>query len=151
MQKENEKINRPPVVVVMGHVDHGKSTLLDYIRKTNVVDGEVGGITQRISAYEVIHQDEHGADKKITFLDTPGHEAFSKMRSRGATAADLAILVVAADEGVKPQTEEAKAQPEAVQAEEVVEYQFDEAESEEQDVSAEEADSQEEEVEELPR
>lgn len=107
MQKENIKINRPPVVVVMGHVDHGKSTLLDYIRKTNVVDGEVGGITQRISAYEVIHKDEKGKDKKITFLDTPGHEAFSKMRERGAKIADIAILVVSAEDGVKPQTIEA--------------------------------------------
>ncbi len=107
MQKENTKTNRPPVVVVMGHVDHGKSTLLDYIRKTNVVDGEVGGITQRISAYEVVHQDEKGKDQKITFLDTPGHEAFSKMRERGAKIADIAILVVSAEDGVKPQTIEA--------------------------------------------
>lgn len=107
MQKENAKINRPPVVVVMGHVDHGKSTLLDYIRKTNVVDGEVGGITQRISAYEVVHEDEKGKDQKITFLDTPGHEAFSKMRERGAKIADIAILVVSAEDGVKPQTIEA--------------------------------------------
>ncbi len=107
MEKENTKMNRPPVVVVMGHVDHGKSTLLDYIRKTNVVDGEVGGITQRISAYEVLHKDEKGEDKKITFLDTPGHEAFSKMRERGAKIADIAILVVSAEDGVKPQTIEA--------------------------------------------
>ena len=107
MEKENTKINRPPVVVVMGHVDHGKSTLLDYIRQTNVVDGEVGGITQRISAYEVLHKDEKGEDKKITFLDTPGHEAFSKMRERGAKIADIAILVVSAEDGVKPQTIEA--------------------------------------------
>src|SRR5437667_2015605 len=78
---------RPPVVVIMGHVDHGKSTLLDYIRKTNIVESEVGGITQRISAYEVIHKDEEGKDRKITFLDTPGHEAFSKMRERGANVA----------------------------------------------------------------
>lgn len=107
MQKENTKTNRSPVVVVMGHVDHGKSTLLDYIRKTNIVDGEVGGITQRISAYEVMHKDEKGEDKKITFLDTPGHEAFSKMRERGAKIADIAILVVSAEDGVKPQTIEA--------------------------------------------
>ncbi len=107
MQKENKKINRPPVVVVMGHVDHGKSTLLDYIRKTNIVEGEVGGITQRISAYELVHKDEQGENKKITFLDTPGHEAFSKMRERGARIADIAILVVAGDDGVKPQTVEA--------------------------------------------
>ena len=82
MKKEThtkESIERPPVVVIMGHIDHGKSTLLDYIRKTNVVDGEAGGITQLLSAYEVVHQDEKGKDRKITFLDTPGHEAFSKM------------------------------------------------------------------------
>ncbi len=110
MEKENQKQNtveRPPVVVVMGHIDHGKSTLLDYIRKTNVVDEETGGITQRISAYEVLHKDESGTEKKITFLDTPGHEAFSKMRERGAQIADIAILVVSAEDGVKPQTIEA--------------------------------------------
>ena len=109
MDKKNEQknIERPPVVVVMGHIDHGKSTLLDYIRKSNVVDGEAGGITQNISAYEVIHKDEHGKDKKITFLDTPGHEAFSKMRERGALIADIAILVVSAEDGVKTQTIEA--------------------------------------------
>ena len=110
MDKNNTKTNiveRPPVVVVMGHIDHGKSTLLDYIRKSNVVEKEAGGITQRISAYEVIHKDEHGKDKKITFLDTPGHEAFSKMRERGAKIADIAILVVSAEDGVKPQTMEA--------------------------------------------
>lgn len=100
-------VARPPVVAVMGHIDHGKSTLLDYIRKTNVVEGETGGITQRISAYEVVHKDENGVDKKITFLDTPGHEAFSKMRERGALIADIAILVVSAEDGVKPQTIEA--------------------------------------------
>ena len=110
MPEKNEKTNiisRPPVVVVMGHIDHGKSTLLDYIRKTNVVEKEAGGITQVISAYEVIHKDESEQDKKITFLDTPGHEAFSKMRERGAEIADIAILVVSASEGVKPQTIEA--------------------------------------------
>ncbi|MFH1200719.1 MAG: translation initiation factor IF-2 [bacterium] len=106
-KKEDNTINRPPIVVVMGHIDHGKSTLLDYIRKTNVVDKEAGGITQVISAYEVIHKDETEQDKKITFLDTPGHEAFSKMRERGAEIADIAILVVSASEGVKPQTIEA--------------------------------------------
>ncbi|MFA5778289.1 MAG: translation initiation factor IF-2 [Candidatus Paceibacterota bacterium] len=98
---------RPPVVVIMGHIDHGKSTLLDYIRKTNVVECETGGITQCISAYEVVHKDENGENKKITFLDTPGHEAFSKMRERGAEIADIAILVVSAEDGVKPQTIEA--------------------------------------------
>lgn len=107
MTKSETTIERPPVVVVMGHIDHGKSTLLDYIRKSNVVDKEAGGITQHISAYEVIHKDEHGKDKKITFLDTPGHEAFSKMRERGAKVADIAILVVSAEDSVKPQTLEA--------------------------------------------
>ncbi len=105
-QKENS-IERAPVVVVMGHIDHGKSTLLDYIRKTNIVDKEAGSITQHISAYEVVHKDEAGKDRKITFLDTPGHEAFSKMRERGAEVADIAILVVSAEDGVKPQTIEA--------------------------------------------
>lgn len=107
MNKKNEQSNisaRAPVVVVMGHIDHGKSRLLDYIRKTNIVEEEVGGITQHISAYEVIHRDENGKDRKITFLDTPGHEAFSKMRERGANIADIAILVVSAEDGVKTQT-----------------------------------------------
>lgn len=90
---------RAPVVAVMGHVDHGKSTLLDYIRKSNIADREVGGITQKMSAYEVTHNDQ-----QITFLDTPGHEAFTSMRARGATAADIAILIVSAEDGVKPQT-----------------------------------------------
>ncbi len=110
MAKETEQKNmteRSPVVVVMGHIDHGKSTLLDYIRKTNVVDKEAGGITQHISAYEVQHKNEAGIMKRITFLDTPGHEAFSKMRERGATAADIAILVVSAEDSVKQQTLEA--------------------------------------------
>lgn len=110
MKNENEKQNisvRPPVVAVMGHIDHGKSTLLDYIRKTNIVECEIGGITQCISAYEVEHKDEKGNLKKITFLDTPGHEAFSKMRERGAEIADIAILIVSAEDGVKPQTIEA--------------------------------------------
>ena len=101
------KIARSPVVVVMGHIDHGKSTLLDYIRKTNVTETEAGGITQNISAYEVLHKDEHGKERKITFLDTPGHEAFSKMRERGVAVADIAILIVSAEDGVKPQTVEA--------------------------------------------
>lgn len=94
---------RPPVIAVMGHVDHGKSALLDYIRNTNVVESEAGGITQRVSAYEVEHRHE-GVVKRITFLDTPGHEAFAKIRARGASVADIAILVVSAEEGVKPQT-----------------------------------------------
>jgi len=95
-------IERPPVIVVLGHIDHGKTTLLDYIRKTNVAAKESGNITQHIGAYQISHN-----NKKITFIDTPGHEAFSKMRSRGAKVADIAILVVAADEGLKPQTIEA--------------------------------------------
>jgi translation initiation factor IF-2 len=94
---------RPPIVAVMGHVDHGKSSLLDYIRKSNVTAGEAGGITQHVSAYEAEHEHE-GVKRSITFLDTPGHEAFRALRSRGAQAADVAILVVAADESVKPQT-----------------------------------------------
>ena len=98
----NNLLPRPPIVVVMGHVDHGKTTLLDFIRKTNVVAKEVGGITQSTGAYVIAHN-----SKVITFIDTPGHEAFLKMRQRGAKIADLGILVVAADEGIKLQTKEA--------------------------------------------
>ena len=98
----NKSVSRPPIVVVVGHVDHGKTSLLDYIRKTNVVSKEAGGITQSTGGYEIEHN-----GKKITFIDTPGHEAFSKMRERGAKVADIAILVVAGDDGFKPQTTEA--------------------------------------------
>ena len=100
---------RTPIVVIMGHIDHGKSTLLDYIRKTNIVAGEAGGITQHLSAYRVEHTTKDGLTKHITFLDTPGHEAFQKMRLRGADVADIAILIVSAEDGVKPQTLEALA------------------------------------------
>ena len=102
-------VPRPPIVVVMGHIDHGKSTLLDYIRKSNTPRAEAGGITQHLSAYVVTHKTDDGDEKKITFLDTPGHEAFQKMRLRGADVADIAILVVSAEDGVKPQTLEALA------------------------------------------
>lgn len=102
-------VKRHPVVVVMGHIDHGKSTLLDYIRKANVVETEAGGITQHLSAYVVEHETKEGAKETLTFLDTPGHEAFQKMRLRGADVADVAILIVSAEDGVKPQTLEALA------------------------------------------
>lgn len=98
--------SRPPIVAVMGHIDHGKSTLLDYIRKANVTATEAGGITQHLSAYEITIPYQ-GADRRITFLDTPGHAAFTGMRERGAIAADIAILVVSAEDGVKAQTIEA--------------------------------------------
>lgn len=97
---------RPPIVAVVGHIDHGKSTLLDYIRSTNVVEGEAGGITQHLSAYQAVHENSSGKHA-ITFLDTPGHAAFVGMRSRGLEVADVAILVVSAEEGIKPQTVEA--------------------------------------------
>ncbi|MFA6227212.1 MAG: translation initiation factor IF-2 [Candidatus Paceibacterota bacterium] len=105
--KKNSIIKRSPVVCIMGHIDHGKSTLLDYIRKTNIVDTEAGGITQRISAYEVVHKTPEGKEERITFLDTPGHEAFGAMRTCGSSIADIAVLVVSAEEGVKKQTLEA--------------------------------------------
>lgn len=104
MEKKDKQLSlvpRPPVVVILGHVDHGKTSLLDYIKKTKIADKESGGITQHVGAYEI-----EVNKNKITFIDTPGHEAFSKIRSRGAKVADIAVLVVAVDEGVKPQTKE---------------------------------------------
>lgn len=106
MKTPSSPIERPPIVAVLGHVDHGKSTLLDYIRKANTVAKEAGGITQHVAAYEVTHTRE-GKEKRITFIDTPGHAAFQAIRARGAKIADIAILVVAADDGVKAQTLEA--------------------------------------------
>jgi translation initiation factor IF-2 len=108
MKKDQQNlVPRPPVVVIMGHIDHGKSTLLDYIRKTNIVAGEAGGITQHVGAYQAEHISSDGVKHPITFLDTPGHEAFCNIRERGAKAADIAILIVSAEDGVKPQTIEA--------------------------------------------
>jgi len=105
---DNETLigGRPPIVAVVGHIDHGKSTLLDYIRKTKVAEGEAGGITQHLSAYQATHKNASG-EHLITFLDTPGHEAFSAMRSRGLKVADVAILIVSSEDGAKPQTVEA--------------------------------------------
>lgn len=113
MNSAAKTTERPPIVAVLGHVDHGKSTLLDFIRKANTVAKEAGGITQHVAAYEVEHdlpagrQDGNGTKKRITFIDTPGHAAFQAIRARGAKIADIAILVVAADDGVKAQTLEA--------------------------------------------
>lgn len=114
-KREDRQAVRPPIVVILGHIDHGKTTLLDYIRKTRVAAKEAGGITQSIGAYQVelATGDKRQATREITFIDTPGHEAFSKMRERGASVADIAVLVVAANDGMKPQTVEAIAHAKA--------------------------------------
>jgi len=103
-EKESKTIERPPVVAVLGHIDHGKSTLLDFIRKSTVVEHEVGGITQHVNAYEIFHTTKEGKEARITFIDTPGHAAFATSRRRGANIADIAIIIISAEEGVKEQT-----------------------------------------------
>ncbi len=103
IDKEGDnKVKRPPVVTIMGHVDHGKTKLLDYLRKTNVLGGEAGGITQSIGASQIMHESE-----KITFIDTPGHELFTSLRSRGAKITNIVVIVIACDDGIKQQTVEA--------------------------------------------
>ncbi|MEX0594828.1 MAG: translation initiation factor IF-2, partial [Patescibacteria group bacterium] len=111
-----DAVERAPIVTIMGHVDHGKTSLLDYIRRSNIAAGETGGITQHISAYQINFKTKEAKNRKITFVDTPGHEAFSALRAHGASLTDIVILVVAADDGIKPQTIEAIEQAKSANA-----------------------------------